>query len=85
MSKAMPKYHPHWRPAGGFVGRRKTKHAEGSDALSRPPRLRGALLRNSDPAIGVAVILLGCLLTFYLVGFLLIPLGAWLWRRALPA
>ncbi len=30
---------------------------------------------------GVAILLAGCLLSLYVVGLLLIPLGAWLTRR----
>jgi len=35
-----------------------------------------------DPAVGVAVTLLGCFLTFHLIGLLLIPVGIWLFKRS---
>jgi len=38
-----------------------------------------------DPAVGIAVVLAGCFLTFYLVGLPLIPLGAWMLARSGPA
>ena len=34
-----------------------------------------------DPAPGIAVVLAGCFLTFYLVGLPMIALGAWMLRR----
>jgi hypothetical protein len=34
-----------------------------------------------DPAAGIAVVLAGCFLTFYLVGLPMIALGAWMLRR----
>lgn len=41
--------------------------------------------RRVDPAVGVGLVLLGCLLSFYVVGLFLIPVGAWLWKRSLVA
>jgi len=59
-----------------------------SPATMECPRC-GAPLASSParrfPVLAPAVVLLGCLLTFYLVGFAFIALGAWLWtRRAGP-
>ena len=31
--------------------------------------------RRRDPALGIAIVLAGCVLSFFLVGFLLIPIG----------
>lgn len=31
-----------------------------------------------DPAAGIAVVLAGCLLTFYLIGIPIIAVGAWM-------
>jgi len=38
--------------------------------------------RRVDPAAGIAVVLAGCLLSFYLFGLVLIPLGAWMLGRS---
>lgn len=34
--------------------------------------------RRFDPAAGIAVLLAGCLLTFYLIGIPVIAVGAWM-------
>ena len=37
--------------------------------------------RRYDPGIAVGLILVGSLLSFYLVGLPLIAVGAWMWMR----
>lgn len=36
-------------------------------------------------AVGVGIVLIGCLLSFYLVGLAMIPVGAWIWKRSIAA
>ena len=47
-------------------------------AISRGPAAYG---RRCDPGIAVGLILVGSLLSFYLVGLPLIAVGAWMWTR----
>lgn len=68
------------------MGKAKAKRKTGKG--KKPGTCRscgGAIQRRPlqvyDPALSVSVVLLGGFLTFYLVGFLLIPLGIWLWSR----
>jgi len=46
-----------------------------------PSRDEAAHGRRYDPAIAVGLILVGSLLSFYLVGLPLIAVGAWAWMR----
>ena len=57
---------------------REIESSSGEPEAPRPGRRRG------DPAVGVAVVLVGCLLSFYVIGLLVIPVGVWMWRRSLP-
>jgi hypothetical protein len=41
--------------------------------------------RSLDPAVAVAVLLAGCFLTFYFVGFALVPIGGWMLARSRAA
>ena len=41
--------------------------------------------RSLDPALAVAVLLAGCFLTFFFVGFALVPLGGWMLARSRAA
>ena len=68
MSKAKPK-----KKTG--KGRRSAACRSCGGAIRRHP------IQVYDPALSVSVVILGGFLTFYLVGFLLIPLGLWLWSR----
>jgi hypothetical protein len=46
-------------------------------------RNKGAVTaRTFDPAIAVAVLLAGCFLTFFVVGFALVPIGGWMLARS---
>ncbi len=51
----------------------KSTHPRGS-WLPRFPK--------KDPTLGITVVVLGCLLSFYLIGLLVIPMGVWLLPRA---
>jgi uncharacterized membrane protein len=43
--------------------------------------VRALKARTFDPAVAVAVLLAGCFLTFFIVGFAIVPIGGWmLWR-----
>ena len=37
--------------------------------------------RTYDPALAIAVLLSGCLLSFYVIGLPLVAMGAWMWVR----
>lgn len=41
--------------------------------------------RTFDPAVAVAVLLAGLFLTFFIVGFALVPLGGWMLARSRAA
>ena len=41
--------------------------------------------RRFDPAVAVAVLIAGCFLLFFIVGFVLVPLGGWMLARSHPA
>jgi len=43
--------------------------------LTKKKTTRHETLRRRDPALGIAIVLAGCVLSFFLVGFLLIPIG----------
>jgi hypothetical protein len=58
--------------------------AQESESSSGGPEVPRPRRRVGDPAVGVGVVLVGCLLSFYVIGLLVIPVGAWIWRRALP-
>jgi len=45
------------------------------------PRGGTAHRRRYDPGIAVGLILVGSLLSFYVVGLPLIAVGAWMWTR----
>ena len=45
------------------------------------PRETTAHRRRYDPGLAVGLILVGSLLSFYLVGLPLIAVGAWMWTR----
>ena len=48
----------------------------------RCPRCGASLMRpRRFPALAVTLVLAGCMLAFYLVGYAVIALGAWLWTR----
>jgi hypothetical protein len=41
--------------------------------------------RTFDPAIAVAVLLAGCFLMFFVVGFAIVPIGGWMLSRSRAA
>lgn len=41
--------------------------------------------RLFDPGVAVAVLLAGCFLTFFFIGFALVPLGGWMLSRSRAA
>lgn len=45
-------------------------------------KLRAVSAKTFDPAVAVAVLLAGLFLTFFLVGFALVPLGGWMLARS---